>query len=144
MLMIQWWWCNDDKSLMISMMMMMAIAMAMAEEEDKDKDSSVSKALAWHNLKCSPECVSCFEDLPQSYVCDWCCVAEDLHAVFQRDGCWIGDCEPKKKEAIGEMFLHVHIKCGVLKWLILSCSFWQMNHIQLKLCHPSWAQMQRF
>ena len=53
------------------MMMMMAIAMAMAEEEeDKDKDSSVSKALAWHNLKCSPECVSCFEDLPQSYVCD--------------------------------------------------------------------------
>ena len=29
---------------------------------------------------------------------------------FQRDGCWIGDCEPKKKEAIGEMFLHVHIK----------------------------------
>ena len=56
---------------MISMMMMMAIAMAMAEEEeDKDKDSSVSKALAWHNLKCSPECVSCFEDLPQSYVCD--------------------------------------------------------------------------
>jgi hypothetical protein len=56
---------------MISMMMM-AIAMAMAEEEeeDKDKDSSVSKALAWHYLYCSPECVSCFEDLPQSYVCD--------------------------------------------------------------------------
>ena len=60
----------------------MAMAMAEEEEEDKDKDSSVSKALVWHNLKCSPECVSCFEDLPQSYVCDWCCVAEDLHAVF--------------------------------------------------------------
>lgn len=80
------------------------------EEEEEDKESSFSKALAWHNLKFSPECVSCFEDLSQSYVCDWCCVAEDLHAVFQRDGCWIGDGEQKKKEAIGEMFLHVHIK----------------------------------